>query len=410
VSYINLKRNDTNIVVSHVIDDPTANLSGAKVTFILRKVNGPLITYAPAVIADVLAKKVTYTLKASDTLVSGNFNAEFAVEFADGRETSYPQNGYLQLIIQPNADDEKSTYLMDNVAARVSEIQLLKGEIEGIISNLTTMGDSSVEVVSARVEADGTNHSTLKERLDAKDLKLETIDSKVESSQLTNDLGAPKFSVTSTSGNILDTILTAGVGMHSFYAASGSGSLPPSNISIRGIAHVTNANPTIAYVWAIDYQNTMYTNYFDSGTWKGWKELAQTSSITTLRTEMNTQGVLWENKEGIGVLMVGGTTITPTKSLNSCKNGWLLVWSDMGDEYENNYDFCFSHIPKYMTKYSGAQHLFALPIFAGATSTQMTVKKLNVTNTTITGHDDNSGSGDTTNARYDACLRAVLEW
>lgn len=99
----------------------------------------------------------------------------------------------------------------------------------------------------------------------------------VQLSKITNDVGAPKISLYNTSDDILANLLTLGRGMHTFYAGTGVKNLPPSNISIRGIAHFTNEN--IGWVYATDYKNNIFTNYYDTNKWSGWERLAKQSEL-----------------------------------------------------------------------------------------------------------------------------------
>lgn len=209
--------------------------------------------------------------------------------------------------------------------------------------------------------------------------------------KITNDLGGVKISITDTIlGDVLKSIKDAGVGLHTFYAVSGSKNLPPSNKSIRGIAQITSVNPTFGWVWATDFENNFFHNYIDNGVWQGWDG----PSI---------QKELWSGGT-TGLFMQEGQTVTPSKKLTSCRNGWVLVWSDYDDATNKaaNYDFHYSYIPKFIaTKHNGAGHLFSVP-YSPSGSIE---KFVNVSDTKLEGN-----AGNEINSDKDVVLRYVLEW
>jgi hypothetical protein len=169
---VQLKRNDTKDTISYTITNPdgsVVNLTGAAVKFVMGK-GKTLITNASATIVSAAAGTVSYTLTENDTLAAGTFNAEFEVAFSNGKEKTYPTNGYIQVKIEANIDKDKSTYVEDQIAYRVSDIQILKNSIQAQLDQFAK-GDSAPEVAQSRVEADGTTNATLKARLDKKEAK-----------------------------------------------------------------------------------------------------------------------------------------------------------------------------------------------------------------------------------------------
>lgn len=103
---------------------------------------------------------------------------------------------------------------------------------------------------------------------------------KAQMSKVTNDTGGTKITVTSTSGDVLSEIVKLGKGVHTFYAVTNSKNLPPSGVSIRGIAHMTDVS--YGWAWATDYRNNLYINYYDApgGGWKGWKTILNSTDRT----------------------------------------------------------------------------------------------------------------------------------
>lgn len=208
--------------------------------------------------------------------------------------------------------------------------------------------------------------------------------------KITDDEGGVKLSITSTTGDILAELVELGKGMHTFYAVSGVKNLPPTGISIRGFAHFTDNHN--GWVYATDYDNNVFTNYYSAGKldWTGWNRLV---------AHTDTQEELWTG----AYYMSDTQTVTPTKKLTACRNGWILIWSDYnpGDGV-GNYDFAYSYVPKFIaTKHPGAGHLFNVP----RTPDGMIVKYLNISDTKIEGNAGNELGDDN-----DVVLRYVLEW
>jgi hypothetical protein len=172
---IQLKRNDTKDVIGYSIthaDGTPVNLTGATVRFIMGK-GKTLLTNAVATIVNAASGSVEYTLTEEDTLEAGVFNAEFEVTFSTGKVKTYPNNGYIKVTIQANIDKDLSTYIEDQIAYRVSDLQVLKNEIQAQL-NQFAIGATNAETSQARVEADGTTNTTLKARLDKKEAEFKT--------------------------------------------------------------------------------------------------------------------------------------------------------------------------------------------------------------------------------------------
>lgn len=218
--------------------------------------------------------------------------------------------------------------------------------------------------------------------------------SKAQMTKITTDTGAAKINISDTSGDILSSIVSAGTGLYTFYAVSDSNNLPANGTSgsIRGIAHMTSA--TFGWVYATDFKNNIYTNYMDSGVWRGWHRLV---------ADDDTQSVLWTGIK----YPAAADTITPSKKLSQCKNGWVLVWSDYDVGVgPNDSDFAFSYIPK-GDPFLGKNHLFTISNNLSASALNVIVKKLLVSDASLVGYDENNVTATTTN---DVVLRNVLEW
>lgn len=100
--------------------------------------------------------------------------------------------------------------------------------------------------------------------------------------------------------------------------------------------------------------------------------------------------------------MSGKESVTPSKALSECNNGWVLVWSDWDDGVgTQDWNFCFTYIPKNTPWKNGKNHTF--PLSAGEDT--WAIKTLYVYDTYFRGNDTNKNGGN-----YDVILRAVLEY
>jgi lysophospholipase L1-like esterase len=190
---IQLKRNDTKDTISYTLayaNGGVVNLTGASVRFKMGKGN-TLITDAVATVVNAATGEVKYTFTDADTLLAGKFNAEFEVTFSDGKVKTFPNDAYIAVTIHANVDQDQSTYIEDQIAYRVSDIQILKNSIQAQLDQFAK-GDSAPEIAQSRVEADGTVNTTLKARLDKKEAEftqdIQTLSSSVaqRASDITN--------------------------------------------------------------------------------------------------------------------------------------------------------------------------------------------------------------------------------
>lgn len=115
-----------------------------------------------------------------------------------------------------------------------------------------------------------------------------------------NTDGTPLISISSASYDILSAIISNGLGVHTFYAIAGCVNNPSPNASIRGIAHLTDANNAIVY--AIDWNGLFYSNAYKAGAWQGWKH----GGLST----MTDSGTISLTPSSAGVTVNGSITFT----------------------------------------------------------------------------------------------------
>lgn len=206
-------------------------------------------------------------------------------------------------------------------------------------------------------------------------------------------------------GDLLANIKAKDVGMHTYYAMGGTSdctNIPNTKESWRCLVHKTGA--LFGWVLAFGSNGSIYTNYLDNGTWKGWKAIYDANPSP-----------LWAPSNGTGgYYMTAGHTVTPTKKLSECRNGWLLLWSDYNpDEGKTqDYDWSCTVIPKIRPsgeKWQGHSWLCDIPMgmqqASPYTNEVRRMKWLYIYDDKITGHD-----GNNQNSRNDCVLRAVMEW
>jgi len=211
---------------------------------------------------------------------------------------------------------------------------------------------------------------------------------------LTDTAGRQKLSIT---GNVLTTIAGLSAGVHTCYSGGGANSTAtnaPNTIeSWRYLIHKNYA----AYGWVLAFgsEGSVFTNYLDNGSWRGWKAIWD-----------NNPSPLWSGT----VFMNAAQTVTPSKKLSECKNGWVLLWSDYDTTNggATNGDVVASYIPKRCysgSNWAGHSWLVDIPVEASASAESRCVKKVYVWNDRIVGNAINE-----TSPRNDVVLRAVYEF
>jgi hypothetical protein len=78
------------------------NLTGATVRFVMSTKAGNLVfDHAASIVGDPTLGRVEYVWQSSDTLNAGNYYAEFHITFGDGKKTTLPNDGYMEVEILP---------------------------------------------------------------------------------------------------------------------------------------------------------------------------------------------------------------------------------------------------------------------------------------------------------------------
>jgi len=95
-----IKRNDTSPSIRVICKDgdgEVVSVTGATIRFHMFDKAGTEVVDAAGSINDGAAGDIQYDWQAADTDVSGIFNAEFEVTFADGSIETFPNYGYIKV-------------------------------------------------------------------------------------------------------------------------------------------------------------------------------------------------------------------------------------------------------------------------------------------------------------------------
>lgn len=220
----------------------------------------------------------------------------------------------------------------------------------------------------------------------------------------TNEIGGAEYSYGSgATSNLLTTMAAWPQGLHTAYVIAGTNGAPPApGESWRIIAHKTS--DTIGWILAFGSSGSIFANYQNTATtFRGWRAIYEAAPAP-----------LWTGGANGGYYMTEGHTITPTKKLSECRNGWILLWSDYdsgANAQANNTDFCTTIIPKraYTGQlWNGAMWYCDVPAYAAGTATDSenrVIKVLQVYDAKLVGTSNNAAA-----PRNDVVLRAVYEF
>ena len=216
--------------------------------------------------------------------------------------------------------------------------------------------------------------------------------------QVVSDDGDVEYTYsTSTNSNLLSEIVQMPIGMHTAYSQSGVTNNPKTVEAWRMLIHKTTT--TNIWVLAFGSSGSVFSNYKDANGWKGWRAIYDVGSP-----------VLWSGK----IYPNANHTITPSKKLSECRNGWMLLWCDYDPDTStaNDADIATTMIPKCRydgNPWDGKNFLCDIPRFYGSAADTSLEKRITKT---LTIYDDKimgnvvNGQGD----RNDVVLRAVYEF
>ena len=277
--------------------------------------------------------------------------------------------------------------------------------LAGDVTGSTSFDGSGNVSITATVADDSHNHTIanvdgLQTALDGKSATSHNHNSDYISKDLQMTSDAGDVSISFSGKDVVAQFKALGSGMYTAYSPAGCTNNPNSGESFRFMIHKTG---TANYGWVMAYgaKGSVYTGYIDNGNWQGWKAIWEYAPAP-----------LWSGGANGGYYMTAGHTITPTKKLSECRNGWALLWSDydVGSQ-ANNTDFYMSYIYKraYTGQvWGGGQWYCDIPSYSAGTATdseQRVIKLLNIYDAKIVGTENNAAA-----PRNDVVLRAVYEF
>lgn len=219
--------------------------------------------------------------------------------------------------------------------------------------------------------------------------RLVNAENNIELFKQTDDIGGTKITVKT---NLITELLNLGVGIHTFYSPEGMINNPKSTGHFRGIFFRTGDD----YGWMLLVSDLgdLYFNHYVNKSWLGWK-LVYESSPTMLN-------------KSVGVLFASATTVTPTKKLSACRNGWCLIWSAYVDGAAQDARWYSTFIPKTTgtgTTPNGDIYYFTIPYNFDDTTGEISscAKRLIISDSQIKGSDGNA-KGNNVNMCYRGCI------
>ncbi len=208
-----------------------------------------------------------------------------------------------------------------------------------------------------------------------------TLQTTLNATKITDNTGTVKLRAESGE-DVLAKFIAGGRGFHTMYSATGALNTPASG-AFRYFGHITTstAGAEIAYIFGMQTDGSVWSNYCYSGTWRGWRPLYEKSP-----------SALWMGES----FMNASATIYPSKQLSDCAHGWVLVWSDYDDDTKekNNYNAVTFCVPKKNASgnnWNGSSFMCMLPVIVREDGTfDFTCKQVYVYNDHITGFASNA--------------------
>lgn len=221
-----------------------------------------------------------------------------------------------------------------------------------------------------------------------------------KSLQMTADDG--DVAVSWTNQDVVAKIKALPTGMHTAYAKSGTTNNPKSVEAWRFMVHKTGA--TYGWVMAFGSFGSVYTGYVDNGNWQGWKCIY----------DDNPQP-LWKGAMYMSSPDSTPQTVTPSKKLSECHNGWLLLWSDYDKDTKtaNDSDFVTTMIPKHNPtggNWGGKAFYCDIPRYMGSNVNDVDTERRIIKSIYIHDNCIKGSFNNDKDERNDVVLRAVFEW
>ena len=224
-----------------------------------------------------------------------------------------------------------------------------------------------------------------------------------KSLQFTSDAGSFLKAYNVADGkNLLTELAGYDIGFYTVYSQSGVSGNPKTTEAWRMMFHKTGTQN--GWIQAYGSLGSVYTNYLDANAWRGWRCIWD-----------NSPAPLWTGAYYMHSPNSTPQTVTPSKKLSECRNGWLLLWSDYDADTStaNDIDFVTTLIPKRNPSggtWGGKAFLCDIPRHIGSDANDVSTEKRIMK--PIYVHDDCIKGSYQNNAstRNDVVLRAVYEF
>lgn len=222
-----------------------------------------------------------------------------------------------------------------------------------------------------------------------------------KSLQMTADDG--DVEVSWTNQDVVAKIKALGSGMTTAYASIGTTNNPNSIESFRFMVHKTGS-AKYGWVMAFGGRGSVYTGYVDNGTWRDWKAIFEASPAP-----------LWKGAMYMSSPDSTPQTVTPSKKLSECRNGWLLLWSDYDKDTKkaNDSDFVTTMIPKRNPtggNWGGKAFYCDIPRYIGSNVNDVDTERRIIKSIYIHDNCIKGSFNNDKDERNDVVLRAVFEY
>lgn len=222
-----------------------------------------------------------------------------------------------------------------------------------------------------------------------------------KSLQMTADDG--DVEVSWTNQDVVAKIKALGSGMTTAYASIGTTNNPNSIESFRFMVHKTGS-AKYGWVMAFGGRGSVYTGYVDNGTWRDWKAIFEASPAP-----------LWTGAAYMSSPNSTPQTVTPSKKLSECRNGWLLLWSDYDKDTKkaNDSDFVTTMIPKKNPtggNWGGKAFYCDIPRYMGSNVNDVDTERRIIKSIYIHDNCIKGSFNNDKDERNDVVLRCVYEY
>lgn len=359
-------------------------------------------TYSPIIIGPNNVNPLKTVQYAYGTVASNTYGSPVAFSYATTNST-YTATG--QEINAPNGLDSASSWnvqvtVADQFSPTVKTVVVAAGTpILFIDSALNSVGVNQFPAHTGSFEVTGSVYAT----------------GDLHGNGVYGNTGAD-LTLSPASGKKIVIASPMSFPSNQYASSTGGAVIQLNNSDITGFNQMFNNDTATtdseAIQWAKDLPNGQY--YFDPVTgapnytyfdaFRVYNSQAMLNGII-MGTDYN-QATLWSGS----YYLVDTQTITPTKKLSQCTNGWIMGWSDYTSSTANNYDWNYIVIPKWHvinTAPSGfAGNGIGMYATVATTWGVWTTKYFYVSDDHITGHVNNSNA--TTNPNSTAAVVRVI--